>query len=452
MLFKSTLFACVLAMQPPASKEPAAPPSMDAVPEHLAHPSGYKMKSGAAYMMLAIPAPMSIEQWEVYAKILKLSREQQGALQGAYDQYRRSDWEFRVKHVQSLYDRSAELGAPGADLTSLSVATQLAAIYRDGSEVLPEILRIERAYFASVAQFLAEPQLEELEIVRMMRERSNERRVPSVFPGYQFDLDAEIIGLAEAGVDLTPDDAEAFKQLMQAWRNAAASLYARHGDEMRRALELSTVLDAERRAARAKSQTALADELRAKYLEVREPGTRTARRIHDLNKTYVQLVAERLPTMSRQHLVDTFEHSAYTPLFPNPCELSIIFDEAMEQDITAEQRARIDEIHKAWEATDRSLMNGMLSKYLDWKELKNTKWNYTTSEEYSRYSSGMLAAAHSRFASAEAAIVALLDVLSKSQQRNVDKQVEKWREVKAAWLKQTEEVKSGKRGWPGPMD
>ena len=165
MFFKSALFACVLAIQPPAPKEPAAAPSKEGVPEHLAHPSGYKRKSGAAYMMLAIPAPMSIEQWEVYAKILKLSREQQVALQGAYDQYRRSDWEFRKERVQSLYDRSAEFGVPGADRSSVSGATELAAIYRDGNNALPEILRIERAYFSNVAQFLAESQLEELEIV-----------------------------------------------------------------------------------------------------------------------------------------------------------------------------------------------------------------------------------------------------------------------------------------------
>ncbi len=446
MFFKSTIFACVLAIQPPA------PPTMDGVPEHLAHPSGFKMKSGAAYMMLAIPAPMSIEQWEVYAKILRLSREQQGALQGAYDQYRRSDWELRVKQVQSLYDRSAELGAPGTDLTSPSVAAQLAAIYRDGNGVLPEILRIERAYFSNVAQFLADPQLEKLEIVRMMRERSNERQVPSLFPGFHFDLDAELIGLDEAGIDVTPDDPEAFHQLMQAWRNAAASLYARHGDEMRRSLESGGVLQAERKAARARSQNELADELQAKYINLRELATRTARRIHDLNKMYVQLVADRLPSASRQHLVDTFQRSAYRPFFPDPCDLATLFGEASEQDLTAEQRARVDEIRAAWKAADHSRMNGMLSDYLDWKELKITKWNSTTSEEYARYSSKMLAAAKSRFTSAEAWIDALLEVLTKSQRRDVDKHIEKWRAEKAAWFKHIEELKSQKRGWPGPLD
>jgi hypothetical protein len=452
MFLKSTLFACVLAIQPPAPREPAARPSKDGVPEHLAHPWGFKMKSGAGYMLLAIPAPMSIEQWEVYAKILKLSREQQVALQGAYDQYRRSDWEFRTKHVQSLYDRSAEAAPSNADLTSLSVATELGAIYRDGNNALPQILRIERAYFTSVAQFLAADQLEELEIVRMMRERSNERQVPSSFPGYKFDLDAELIGLAEAGVDVTPDDPEAFRQLMQAWRTAAATLYARHGDEMRRVLESDGVLVAEIIVAHSNSQSALVDELREQYIGLREPATRTVRRIHDLNKTYVQLVAERLPAVARQHLVDTFERSAYKPFFPDPSDLLAIFAEATEQNLTAEQRAGVDDIRTAWQASDQSVRNRMLADYLEWKELTNRKWSFKTSAEHSRYSGTMLAAAQSRFAGAEATIDALLEVLTKSQRRHVNKHVEKWREEKAAWLKQTEKIKSGVRGWPGPNE
>jgi hypothetical protein len=449
MLLKSTLVICTLALQPPIPAEPTVPPAKAGVPEHLAHPRGFKMKSGGAYMMLAIPAPMSIEQWEVYAKILSLSAEQRGALEGAYDQYRRSDWEFRTKHVQSLYDRSNEVGA---DLSSLSVATELDAIYRDGNNALPEILRIERAYFSNVAQFLAADQLEELEIVRMMRERSNERQVPSSFPGYKFDLDAELIGLAEAGVDVTPDDPEAFTQLMQAWRTAAATLYARHGDEMRRVLESDGVLAAEIRVAHANSQSALVDELREQYIGLREPSTRTVRRIHDLNKTYVQLVAERLPAVARQHLVDTFERSAYKPFFPDPWDLSAIFGEAMEQNLNAGQRAGVDEIRTAWEVSDQSVRNRMLADYLDWKELTNRKWHFKTSAEYSRYSGRMLAAAQSRFAAAEATIAALLEVLTKSQRRDVNKRAEKWREEKAAWLKQTEEIKSGVRGWPGPME
>jgi hypothetical protein len=166
----------------------------------------------------------------------------------------------------------------------------------------------------------------------------------------------------------------------------------------------------------------------------------------------VQLVAERLPAVARQQLVDTFERSAYKPFFPDPWDVSAIFDEAMEQNLTAEQRAGVDEIRSAWEVSDQSARNRMLADYLEWKELTNTKWNFKTFEEYSRYSGRMLAAAQSRFAAAEATIAALLEVLPKSQRRDVNKLVERWREEKAAWLKRTEEIKSGVRGWPGPWE
>jgi hypothetical protein len=180
LIAPAVLVTCLTFLQNPASTK-------QQVPEHLAYPKGFKAKPGVPYWNLSIPTPMLSTEWEAYGRMLRLSPEQHRALGSVYDEYRRSDWAFRLEHVQPLYDRSGEIAGQGMNHVDPDVAAQRVALYQARNKVLPGISRVERTFFEAVGGFLGDSQLEMLEIVRLMRERANDRRFDSTFPGFSFD-------------------------------------------------------------------------------------------------------------------------------------------------------------------------------------------------------------------------------------------------------------------------
>ena len=443
------LVSAVLAMCAALSQD--APSTRPQVPEHLAYPKGFKPKPGVPYTSLSVPPPMSMEEWEVFAKILRLSQEQRRALASTYDEYRRSDWAFRMEHVQPLYDRSAEIASQRRNQVSRETAAQRVALYPARDKVLPEISRIEQAFFGMVAKFLGESQLETLETVRLMRERSNDRCFVSIFPAFYFDLDFALISLVDEGVDVTPDDPEAFSELMHAWRIAAGSLYARHAEDARLGLKEGLVLRAEMDDASERGQADLAADLERRFMRVREPATRTARRILELHESYVELLAERLPAMARQRLLDGFHLAAYKPFTPDPCDLTRIFAAVEEQELSLDQQKRIEEICKPWRAADQAARDRMVADYLKWREDTCTLMSYS-SEDFARYSKKMIATFDSRIASAEASMTAVLEILTKSQRREMKKHIDKWRNAVVLSRDEQEKTKARHGGWPAPME
>lgn len=441
LLISGMFLTCALLQTPPAPRD---------LPEHLAHPRGYRKQPGARYWDLSVPIPMSFEEWEVYAKLLLLSNEQRRAFEVAYDAYRRSDWAFRVEHVQPVFDRSAEVAAQGVTQLTPDLATQQVALFQARDKVLPGIARIEQTFFAAVAEFLAGPQLESLEKVRLMRERANDMRFGSTFPGFGFDLDIAVVALGEAGIDITPDDPQTFEQLMQAWRVAAASLYARHAEESRRAVE-ALLLRADMSAAHARGQHELAEEIEVRFTRAREPATNTARRILDLHESSVPSVADHLPPIARQRLVDAFQRAAYRPFTPDSCDLSDFFESLQEQELSLEQRQRIVEIRDAWQITDQAKRDQMLSEYLAWNEKTCTSKSFS-SREYLPYAQQMGAIFDSRVAGAELAIATVLEILSKSQRRDATKQADKWRKAVSSSRDAQAQTKAQHGGWPAPYE
>jgi hypothetical protein len=216
-------------------------------------------------------------------------------------------------------------------------------------------------------------------------------------------------------------------------------------------LEEGLVLRADMFIAQEKGQTELAADLERRFSRVREPATKTARRILELSASSVQLVAAHLPPLARQRLQEDFQRAAYKPFFPDTCDLTQFFAVVESEKISPDQRPRVQEVRDGWLAVDRTAHDRMLSEYLQWNERTCTFRSYSP-EEYSQYSKRMLAAFDSRIANSETTMATILEVLTKSQRRGVTKYIEKWRKAVAQTRDEHDRMRSQHGGWPAPME
>ena len=105
-----------LCVAQPRSQRPPEPEVQ--VPEYLRYPRGFVSKPGSRGLIFTqIPLVMDVREWDQFADVLKLSGAQRKAIDAAYDQYRRDDWDYRLKNAQPLFDRSGPLSMGPMDQT-----------------------------------------------------------------------------------------------------------------------------------------------------------------------------------------------------------------------------------------------------------------------------------------------------------------------------------------------
>jgi hypothetical protein len=437
------------AVGPPAT----APLAHADTPEYLAHPEGYIPRQGVPGVFLSIPKPIGAAEWEIYCKVLNASTEQKTLLAEAYDRYRRADWAFRLRNTQPLCERSYDLAARGSGDTDSALAAELVAIFKARDAVLAPLSQIEQRFFEETTSVLSEPQIALLQIVRMQRDRFCAQELGSPFPAFTFDIDTVLMQAQDAGLDITPRDAEMFKGLMSAWRVGATTLYQQHNTQLRKAVSEGLPLRsrAYEIAAQAGGPTPESAELVAQFEGKRRPAVDIARRIHDFHKQYVQLLAAELPTPIADALHRRFQEQAYRPFYPDACDLEPLFASVNLLGLSSHQQAAFDAIRAEYHAATNSLLTEMLDTYLRWRGATWTTLGYSFTK-YTEYAEQMRHLSAQRTTKANAAIESVMAVLSGDQQAAANSDVAAARQRLEAFAANQRAVVTRFHGWPGPYD
>lgn len=421
------------------------------VPEHLAHPDGFIFKQGSGYRKLPIPKPIATQEWDHYSDFLKLSGSQRKALAEPYDLYRQRDWAYRLTSTQPLWDRSAELYAQRPTQPTPESTAALVELFQAADRTWPAIAAIETAFFAQVSTVLAEPQLGRLDALRLHRERARARGLSSTFPGFHFDLEPVMFAIEGSGGDMTPRDREAFETLMQAWRSSATALYARHLQERQEAHVKSGPTRALQYEAERQGLLDVGLQKRTEFRRLREPATRTARRILDVHRHYVSCIADQLPDSTGEELRRQFGEAAFKPLHPDVCDLSSVFEATESLKLAGDARDAVNALHAGWRAESMAARERMIDEYLDWHETICTNSGYDQ-DEYARYSKAMSATFEGRLRASELALENLTELLDGKLRGEVGKQARAWRAQLDVFRTKRAAIERRFKGWPAPNE
>lgn len=342
----------VCAAQPPGGRPPK--PNGD-VPEYLRHPEGWKpkpfteVKAGqfrSTFGFPQIPRVIDKPEWELYADMMRLSGAQRKATDAAYDEYRRVDWEYRLKNTQSLFERAEPLSELGPMNGTHEDAVQIAALHEEARRLGEGIRGVEDGFFQQVTAVLAEKQVPLLEIARMRRERRLAQTLSIFLNGLQFDLDDALHALDKEGVDLTPREPEVFEGLMQAWRTTITSAYVKHARAWDAQISERIILSAERIAASEAGDRERALEFRATEIASKEPEAKAVTRMVERQRLYVEQIAAQLGEPSRKRLLAMFNEQMFASLSPDPADVTKFLEAVDELSLTDEQHVEIAEVRR----------------------------------------------------------------------------------------------------------
>ncbi len=445
--FSAQCAAQASSQRPPEPKEK--------VPEYLRYPRGNKpkpvseVKAGqfhANFLFPQIPRVIDFPEWEQYAHTLNLSNAQRKAIAETYDQYRRADWDFRLKNTESLFERAEPLAALGPMDQTTEHAAKVAALHEEATRLGDDIRQIESQFFQQVAAMLAENQLPLLDIARMRRDRKLAREQWMPLNGFGFDLDDALYELDKSGFDLTPREPEVFEGLVQVWRTTTTSAYVKHARAWDAQTSERLILSAEMIAASKAGERERALELRAKDIASKDPEAKSVTRIVEQQRQYVEQIAAQLGERARNRLLEVFNERMFTPLYPDPADLTKFLEAVDELSLTAEQKLEIADIRTAWNAEAALALKNYLDLHLSWREEVFVRgYGKNNYPEYRRKMSNSI---DGRINRSETLINALLEVLSDKQDKKLVGEVKKWRAGVAKFREEQEEYRKQFGGWP----
>lgn len=439
----------------------------DAQPEGANKPGemwtsrGHMATAGASYYVISVPHPIGEEEWDMYATELVLSEAQGREFRRLYGAYLVEDRAYRAESIQPLWERSGKIAASNDLYTNEATAKRFAELMSDRAAALPGLLAIENRLFEGVAAYLSEEQLDLMEHVRNQRRRARCNAAHCRFPGSMIDLSRMLYRASEEGLDLTPADPEMFRMLLDEYDWVITPLFERRlklnlrtqveGNVlMARAAELWAVQGAETET------KAAAEELDRQRRALNRGEIRTARRIQELNRMYLALLAAELPADTRRELIDRFNGSTYPVVYPDPYDAHAVFEAALAMpDLSDKQRGELKSALELYRVQQGEVTDRMLRQYLDWKQRTGVVSGYGF-DEYDAYSEAMRKLQGSRQAVADMALAMLREALTESQQADLTPELAAWEDRASAFEAHDaliqERFQLAGWQWPRPYD
>jgi hypothetical protein len=386
---------------------------------------------GASYYVISVPHPIGVEEWGMYATELVLSEAQREEFRRLYDAYLVEDRAYRAESIQPLWERSGEIAGSNDLYTNEATAKRFAELMSDRAAALPRLPAIEKRLFEGVAAYLSDEQFDSMERVRNQRRRARCNAAHCRFPGAMIDLSLMLYRASEEGLDVTPADPEMFRMLLDEYDWVVTPLFERRlranlrsqieGNVLiARAAELWAVQGAE------PETKAAAEELDHERRALNRGEIRTARRIQELNRMYLALLAAELAADTRRELVDRFNESTYPVVYPDPYDVHAVFEAGLAMpDLSDKQRGELKSALELYEVQQGEVTDRMLKRYLDWKERTGVISGYGF-DEYDTYSEAMRKLQGLRQAVADMALAMLRDALTEGQQADLAPQLAAW--------------------------
>lgn len=389
--------------------------------------------SGASYWVIpAIPTPITerdIDRWSV---TMNLNDRQRQVFSQLHREYVSREEEIHRKHIQPLWDRSADIAASG---TSWNVA--LFQEFRDLIEterprVVVHLVGNEDRLFEELAPHLQETQFSLLEHVKKQRQRARVTRQATRIPGGDLDLTLLIDVLRLQGADTTLTEPDEFAARLAEYDATVTPLFDQRADAIVKVSGEAAVLSAIRMSMDATQHTE-ADQLRERAKALRRGLVSVERRIHDVNARYLSILSASLPEATAGRLVNQFRELVYEPVYPDPTDVAYAFDAALEvKSLTEDQRANMEANKHLYQAKQIELCNRMAIRFLDWREFHGVEWALPQGK-LAEYEGDMQNLHAARVANAELVLEVLAGILTPEQYAQLDETISLFRSRMASF-------------------
>jgi hypothetical protein len=376
------------------------------------------LESGRAYTSLDTPPVLGRDDLDWIADTLVLSEAQYARLVDLHDAYLAEDWAFRVEHIRPLWEQAADIREAGDPSRALEDAQAIAEIHSRHEQAVARLRLIEERLLTSLAEILSDEQLVLLERVRLKRDRQCAAGLLQTYPALTIELGALLKTLEQRGLDVHPDDPAAFGEILYAYEVELTTAVRVQANATRRSKQRGGVLLAEKASiASAAFEQAMAaaeesvpreqltkealrahwdpaarvraHDLQQKLDRLHQRQARAARRVHDLNRSYLDLVAAELPDATADALVERFRREAYPVVYPDPFDLSAIFEAALALDSLGEkERADLRSLRLVHQQTAEQIADQMVDRYVDWETYVVEEGGYGH-DAYGRYTTEM---------------------------------------------------------------
>lgn len=174
-----------------------------------------------------------------------------------------------------------------------------------------------------------------------------------------------------------------------------------------------------------------------------------ARRIHELNKTYVTILQGILPSEAATTLRRSFHQAAYKPVYPNPYAIESLVEAIMIHEQLGDDKLQsMREIVNAYNEHMSALDNQMIACYLKWREEIGIQWGYSH-DGYEAYQQEMRSHQQGRREQAEQTLRLMLDLIGSEMDPKVREKYDSWTASAKAW---DTRLSRPNIKWPMPYD
>ena len=351
--------------------------------------------------------------------------EQLRALHGIYVD---REQEVHDKHIQPLWDRSAEISGRGSLATNLALAEEFVRLLKtDRPRGVRQLVRAEEQLFNQLEPHLNETQVPLLGHVRAQRERSRNNRRHARYVGGDVDLTILLWMLYGKSLELSPDEVTALESLITEYDAATTFLFARRQNAILDISSEGAILLASRlsmgRVVKGSDRWVRANEMRMKSKQLNRKLVHVEKRILNQNVLYLNAMADVLPEREARGLVGAFQQLVYEPVYPDPTDVRHLFDEVFElPSLSIAQRADVEAARVLIDVRQGTLCDRMSRRYLEWREFQGIEWGLPAGA-LPAYEQDMQDLDSKRKENAELAIALITDILLPEQSDELAKTI-----------------------------
>lgn len=415
---------------------------------------GYELEGGRSYSEILIPSPISETQLARYASILQLSEAQNNQFIALWDQYRESEWTYRLESIQPLIDRSG-------DQSKMQDTVEYLGLFEDRGEAIKQLLGNNENLFENLRTFLTESQIELLPRARDACTRDRWIVFLHAVPGAKVDLSNQLWVFSSAGYDLTPLNAKVFANDLFAYEKAATRLIQDAIDtRIANVLKGGAVKQKMDQVVAAAAEGSISEEqlieqfnaLKQQRMTIHLPRWKAYKRVQELNRQYVDTFAEQLPMESGDMLMQWFRESTYRAVYPDPYDAAPVFLASLSLDhLTTEQTATLQSVYDSFISKRDELSQVMVDEYLKWHDNIESNAGFEDSE-YDSYKERMRALQRDRKRNATSSLSVLQSLLSSQQFHRIKSALEQYTKKSEQFESAASARALAGAAWPGSHD
>lgn len=290
---------------------------------------------------------------------LRLSDAQKVGINGLYQEYLAADSELRQRDGADLWKESEENASHGAAIVSdPALGQSLADLMRRCEAFFRKLVAAELEFFGKIPPMLAEDQLPRLERVKLQREIERADCMVFMWSATTVDLSLLLYQLDRKEA-VEPVEVDVFDALVLEYERTCARLRTEYLKAMLKVLiEGPRLLTAWQMSGGNGTRDPAALE---KFLSPRRKANMKAKHIEELNRLYVNLIADTLPPETATEFRRHFRESAYPEVFPDPFDVSPLFNEMLgKENLAIEIQAALQAGAEAYRVGEESLSNKMM--------------------------------------------------------------------------------------------